>query len=155
MRQYHALSARIREGLSEIERVVCRAKHLADRAIQSNDDDYWDGVALNLHGFYAGSEKIFEDIASNMDESVPSGSDWHRDLLLQITSDLPNIRPSVLRRETRQCLEEYRGFRHVVRNIYSFNLRPARLKELVDDLDKCFSHLKDDLLAFTSFLEKI
>jgi len=50
-------------------------------------------VALNLHGFYAGIEQIFEDIAKSVEVSVPPGSDWHRDLLVQMTTDFPSTRP--------------------------------------------------------------
>ena len=66
-----ALSSRIRGYLKELERVVARTKLLAEKALASGDDGYWDGVALNLHGFYCGTERIFEDIARTMDGSIP------------------------------------------------------------------------------------
>ena len=70
-----ALAGRIRESIAELENVVTRTIHLAEKALQSNDDDYWDGVALNLLGFYTGVERIFEDIARTIDESLPDGAD--------------------------------------------------------------------------------
>ena len=54
------------------------------------------GVALNLHGFYAGIEQIFEDIARSMEGSVPAGSAWHQALLLQLSSEVASVRPAVL-----------------------------------------------------------
>lgn len=62
---------------NDLERIIHRAESLTERALQSGDDGYWDGVALNLHGFYAGVEQIFEDIAKNVEVSLPTGSDWH------------------------------------------------------------------------------
>lgn len=121
---YSVLAGRIHEALSDFERVVHRAEELLNKAQQHNDDGYLDGVALNLHGFYAGVERIFEDIARNLDEAVPTGADWHRDLLLQMSASIDRIRPAVISQETRFCLEEYRGFRHVVRNVYTFNMNP-------------------------------
>jgi len=82
--EYAALAGRIREELLELKRVVDRAEMLMAKAQRTGDDGYLDGVALNLHGFYAGIERIFVSIAREVDGSVPSGSDWHRDLLTQI-----------------------------------------------------------------------
>ncbi len=82
-----------------------------------------DGVALNLHGFYVGIERIFEDIAREVEASVPSGPDWHQDLLLQMSAEVAAVRPAVITQETRQCLGDYRAFRHVVRNVYASTCR--------------------------------
>jgi hypothetical protein len=56
---------------------------------------------------------------------------------------------------TRKCLDDYRGFRHVVRNVYTFNFRPARLKELVDGLRPCYQLVKRDLDEFINFLDSL
>jgi hypothetical protein len=155
MTVYAVLAGRIQESLSDLERVVNRAEELLDKAQQRNDDGYLDGVALNLHGFYAGAERIFEDIARNLDETVPAGSEWHRDLLLQMSAAIDGLRPAVISQETRFCLDEYRGFRHVVRNIYTFNLRPSRLRELMGNLRACYRALVSDLAGFISFLRDL
>ncbi len=149
-----ALAGRLRASLEDMQRSANRTMALAEKARRSGDDDYWDGVALNLHGFYSGAEQIFEDIARTIDGGLPAGGEWHTSLLRQMTVEMGKLRPAVMRIETRQCLDEYRGFRHVVRNVYAFNLRPARLNELVSDVPKCLSKLTEDLLAFVDFLER-
>ena len=78
--------------------------------------------------FIQGIERIFEDIARTMERSIPKDVEWHQDLLLQMSAEISSIRPPVLSMDTRDCLDEYRGFRHVVRNVYTFHLRPARLQ---------------------------
>ena len=153
--EYAALAGRIREALAELERVIGRAEELADKAGRTGDDGYWDGVALNLHGFYAGVERIFEDVGRTMEGSVPDSADWHRDLLLQMSAEMSGVRPAVIGRDTRYCLDEYRAFRHVVRNVYAFNLRPSRLQELVSGLRPCFDSTARDLLGFATFLERL
>mgnify|MGYP001569374725 CR=1 FL=1 len=153
--EYAALAGRIREALAELERVIGRAEELADKAEGTGDDGYWDGVALNLHGFYAGIERIFEDIGRTMEGSVPDSADWHRDLLLQMSAEMSGVRPAVIGRDTRHCLDEYRAFRHVVRNVYAFNLRPSRLQELVSGLRPGFDSTARDLLGFAAFLERL
>ena len=153
--EYAALAARIRESLAELERVVNRAEELRDKALRTGDDGYWDGTALNLHGFYAGVEQIFEDVARTMEGSVPEGPNWHPDLLLQMSAEVSGARPPVVTRETRHCLDEYRGFRHVVRNVYVFNLRPTRLQELVAGLRACAALVTSDITSFASALDQL
>ena len=153
MSEQNALAVRIRGYLADLEKVTNRAILLSTKAITSDDDGYWDGVALNLHGFYSGVERIFEDIARTVDGNIPSGPDWHIGILVQMSTEVSELRPPVISSDLRYMLDEYRGFRHVVRNVYAFNFRPSRLKELVDTLPVCFSSLKQDLLAFTVFLE--
>ena len=155
MSQYAALTGRIRTGLSDVKNASERAILLADKATKTGDDGYWDGVALNLHGYYTGVEHIFKDVARTMEANLPTGPEWHLDLLTQMSSEIDGIRPAVISRATRECLDEYRGFRHLVRNIYALNLRPARLRELVDNLRPCFKAVSEDLEAFTAFLAEL
>ena len=155
MSEQSALAGRIRGYLDELEKVVDRAILLSEKALISGDDGYWDGVALNLHSFYGGAERIFEDIARTIDGNIPFGPDWHKGLLIQMATESAERRPPVLSSEVRNALDEYRGFRHVVRNVYAFNFRPSRLKELVDGLQVCFNSLKQQLLAFAQFLDTL
>jgi hypothetical protein len=150
-----ALAGRIRAYLDDLEKVVARTALLANKAMQSGDDGYWDGVALNLHNFYSCAERVFEDIARTMDGSMPSGSDWHVHLLVQMTSEVAGRRPPVISPESRYAMDEYRSFRHVVRNIYAFQFRPSRLQELVNGLPGCFQSLKEELLNFAQSLDSM
>ena len=162
--EYAALAARLRGSLGDVERVVARAEALSERARRTGDDGFWDGVALNLHGFYAGIEQVFEDIARTLDGSIPLGSTWHQVLLIQMSAEVAGVRPAVLSSAKRQCLDDYRGFRHtpalasgasVVRNVYTFNLRPARLQELVAGLRPCRDAVAGDLNSFAGFLDRM
>ena len=54
-----------------------------------------------------------------------------------------------------QGLDEYLRFRHVVRNVYSFVLDPARVEALVEGLGSVFGQVRIDLLAFADFLEQV
>lgn len=155
MSDYSLLANRIRESLQDVKRSVDRSLELAQKSQTTGDDGYWDGVALNLHSYYTGIERIFEDIARTIETSLPSGSTWHVDLLTQMSTEVEEIRPAVIAKETRDCLDAYRGLRHVVRNVYAFNLRSARLHELISDLPDCFNAVQRDLLVFAQFLESV
>lgn len=89
------------------------------------------------------------------DGVLPSGANWHQELLQQMTADMKDLRPPVIHRETRDCLDEYRAFRHLVRNIYAFNLKPERLKTLADQASTCFAAARQDMDTFIDFLRNI
>ena len=68
-----ALAGRISISLEDIQKSMQRTVMIAEKARRSGDDDYWDAIALNLHGFYSGAEQIFEDIARTIDGGLPTG----------------------------------------------------------------------------------
>lgn len=147
-----ALAAKTTADLADVERVVARAELIFDKAVRTSDDAYLDGLAFNLHGFCAGVEHIFEAIARTLDGSVPDDPNWHQSLLRQMAVEIPTIRPPVIDQETYRCLDQYRSFRHLVRNVYTFTLRESRLKELAAELRPCLTAVTHDLARFTQFL---
>lgn len=149
------LAAKITDECADLQRVIDRAETIYQKAMLSNDDAYFDGLALNLHGFYMGVEHIFENIARTVEGTIPSGADWHRELLHQMSLEIPSVRPPVIQKETMRCLNEYLGFRHVVRNAYVFQLRTSRVQELVTGLAGCFTAVTQDLNNFIQFLQQL
>lgn len=147
------LSERIKQEVSELELVVSRLLAAWQRALQSGDDFYLDSVALNLHGLYSGIERIFERLAETLDGSLPKGENWHQALLIQMSKEVEGIRPAVISQQTLKSLDEYRGFRHVVRNVYTFHFDEAKLEKLVVGAKDSFSQIKTEILAFTDFLD--
>ena len=152
---YLALAGRIRLEVGEIARVAERATRIWATAISTSTDYYLDATALNLHSFYAGIEHLLEAIADEVDRTKPAGPTWHQDLLRQMTAEIPTIRPPVIRAETRDRLNRYRGFRHVVRNVYTFNLDADQIGLLMRDLDATWQLVSQDLLAFADTLERM
>jgi hypothetical protein len=150
----HQVAERIRNDLLDLGRLIERTGEGWRRALRSSDDYYLDSVALNLHGFYAGLERIFELIATAVDGVLPKGENWHQVLLQQMAKDIPKVRPAVISKTTCKCLDEYRGFRHIVRNVYTFKLDPAKMEKLVDEAPKALSQVRAELLAFADFLEQ-
>jgi hypothetical protein len=147
------LTARIRQEMEEIQRVLGRMKEGWERARRSNDDYYLDGVALNLHGFYSGVERIFAQIAETIDGQVPRGENWHQVLLQQMMDEVSHVRPAVISTEIGKRLNEHRGFRHIVRNVYSYKLDAAKMGKLVLSAQDLFSQLQLEITAFVAFLE--
>jgi hypothetical protein len=154
--RYLVAAGRIRSDLHNIERTVERARKAMELSSSEGAGSLLvDSAALNLHDFYAGLERLFEVVASSVDESVPVGPDWHRDLLSQLGVEVPGIRPIVLSENTVRILDDYLRFRHVVRNVYAFQLDAGRVGRLVDSVAEAFSLVKSDLLAFADFLQAV
>jgi hypothetical protein len=148
------LAQRIRDECGELARLVARAQEGWRRSQQSSDDLYVDSVALNLHGFYAGLERLFEMIAAAVDGNVPRGENWHQMLLEQMVAEVPSVRPALISEETRRMLDEYRGFRHVVRNVYAFRFDLEKVRKLVQGAPAVLSQVRAELLAFADFLDQ-
>ncbi len=152
MSRYAVLIGRIERDLQDLEQLVNKTNLLIDKVRATADTDYLGTVALNLHSFYSGTERIFRDIALEIDSSLPEGSDWHRRLLRQMLADIPDVRPKLLSDRTFKMLNELCAFRHVVRNVYTFDLIPSRVEELATTLPTCLDQLRTDLQSFCQFL---
>ncbi|MCA9968762.1 MAG: hypothetical protein KC425_01030 [Anaerolineales bacterium] len=137
---------------SEWENVRAAAAK-AQAAFAAGGDYYVDAASLSLHGFYNGTERLLTWIARQIDGSLPQGASWHRELLQQMTLDVPGVRPPVLRKPTATLLEEYLGFRHIVRNLYAWELEHDKVKRLVDLLPQTVQAMEADLNAFGRFLD--
>ncbi len=111
--EFARLAQRIEEALGDVQHTVARVEEQRNKALSVKDDAYWDACSLNLHAFYNGLEHILEDIARTVDGSVPAGRAWHQDLLQQL-SRTTALRAPVITPLTRQSLDEYREFRHLV-----------------------------------------
>lgn len=154
---YVVLAGRIRKELSDLERLVSRANRAMATARKNPQDAdlYMDSASLNLHDVYSGFERVFKQIAATVDGNVPTGAEWHRELLEQMGLDLPKVRPPVLTTHSIQRLDEYLRFRHVVRNVYTFAFDPERIGRLVKELEPVFDQIRQELSVFANFLEKV
>ena len=142
------------ENLSQLVRLA--EQRIASARMKPDEADaYIESAALHLQSFYTAAEQILTRIAENINGNLPGGETWHADLLRQMTYEVPGRRPAILRLETHDLLDELRGFRHRVRNIYTFRLNPERVTSLVDDLPKTYAALSQDLETFILFLEAL
>ena len=153
-KSYLPLISRIEKELNELDKILMKINRGWKKIEETEDELFMDSVALNLHDYYACLERIFKLIASEIDESIPQGDSWHQDLLKQMETEIKNTRPPVLAEDTTDQLDEYRGFRHVVRNVYTFNLSRKRIEPLVKNLPQLNRKLREDVEGFLSFLEE-
>jgi HepT-like protein len=146
------ITKRIRREISELEKI--REHALRRWQKTAKDKDYLGSVAFDFQSFYQGVERVFETIARSIDRSVPTGEKWHKMLLDQMAEEISGIRPAVISVQTREALDDFRMFRHLAHNIYTFNLDPRRIKNLIEGLPRAVDLACQDFLRFAEFLEE-
>lgn len=102
-------------------------------------------LAVNLHGYYTALETLFERVARLLDEEIPTGASWHTDLLSQMQSAVPELRPAVLPGAVAADVHELRKFRHFFRNAYTVNFDPVLVKAHAERLLKVHGPQADAL----------
>lgn len=134
--------------IEQIDQLFVVYADLLERARQGTPDLVeMTAMASVLHSFYNGLENIFLSIAKGLDPEVPTGLQWHRDLLVQMTRQTAN-RGSVISLELVQKLGDYLGFRHFYRHSYSFFLEWGKLGKLVISLQEVWAQAKKELYEF-------
>lgn len=152
-RRYLTLLGRIEGEIEELGTIKDRINKAWERYNINNDELYLDSVALSLHDYYSSLENIFEMVANELDHSIPEGASWHKELLKQMTIKVRKIRPAFISKETEKKLDEYRGFRHIVRNVYSYNFSSDKISILIDNLEEVNERVIEEINDFLGFLE--
>ena len=112
---------------------------------------FTENLDFKLHNFYTGCERIFQIIASELNGSLPHGYDWHKRLLHRLGAERQG-RPAVITEATVLLLEEFRGFRHVVRNLYGFEISQERLEKLVAKYPMVWRQFEKEMKIFITWL---
>jgi uncharacterized protein YutE (UPF0331/DUF86 family) len=102
-------------------------------------------LALGVHNIYNSIEDVTLNIANDIDGYVPTGESAHQDLLDQMSAAIDGKRPALLSSELYGLLVELKGFRHVVRHRYGFDLDASKVDE----------NLARVRVAFPAFVEAV
>lgn len=68
---------------------------------------------------------------------------------------LPQTRPPVINKELFHQMEEYLRFRHLIHNIYGFQLKYNRFSHLVEKLPDIIDQLEEQINQFLTQFEEI
>lgn len=110
-------------------------------------------LAYLLHNLYCALEDVFQEIARTFENRVEDPSKYHRALLKRMQLDVPGIRPKLLSRESLLVMDELRGFRHIFRHAYDYELDPDKVKGLKHKMLTHWKRLEKDVDIFIDFLE--
>jgi len=142
--QLASLGAVITEDLAAIERLNVELSQLI-ASLAAPEPEFRDmaAVAYVLHNVYCALESGFEQISRTFENHITDPAQWHRELLAKMFLEIPAVRPAVLPADLRGFLNDLRGFRHLFRHSYDFQLDPEKLSRLVRD----WTAARPDLLA--------
>jgi hypothetical protein len=142
--------------LKQLTRLRAEIEKVNDLIVTMPDlaDVFYENQALKLHNFYNGCERIFSIIASELNGALPDGYDWHKRLLERMTLDHEG-RPALISEQMARLLEKYLAFRHVVRNIYGYELESARVIQLVADHELTWRQFETDIRKFVVWLTEL
>lgn len=112
-------------------------------------------IAWALHHAYTAIEAILERTARVVEGGLPSGPDWHAELLSSAGLELAGIRPAILSPGVVAVLHELRRFRHFARHGYGMDFDWSRLETNRTAILAHHAALVADLLAFDDWLSAV
>lgn len=138
------------EHLSRLEQEIDKVSQLIETSPELADLLY-ENQGLKLHNFYTGCERIFRVVASELNGALPTGYDWHKRLLERMSISREG-RPAVVSSTTVKALEKYLAFRHVVRNIYGYELEAERVAQLIEGYGLTWQRFEREMRQFVGWL---
>lgn len=139
---------------SEIESIKRKLQRLNTEKDPENIDSHIKAVAGSLHSIYTGYESIIERIIRAIDGETPLGSDYHLKLLRRALTEIPEIRPPIISKDSFSLLDDLRTYRHKFRHIYLYLISPKKIIELAEKGIESFEYFSHDIEKFKSFLLK-
>ncbi|MDZ7364093.1 MAG: hypothetical protein ONB46_25770 [candidate division KSB1 bacterium] len=120
------LKNEIAKELVKLDKLVKRV--LDAKQKHGESEIFVEFAAMHLQSYYTGVEHILKTIATKIDGSIPEGDRWHKDLLDQVAIEIPRVRPVVISKSLWDELVDYLAFRHVIRNVYPFDINAKKVR---------------------------
>jgi hypothetical protein len=152
------LVSEIKDELENMDAVAESLACLQGKIMDADASDrkyLLESAGLELHNFYVACERIFKKIAGEINGGLPSSMDWHTRLLNIMTLAIEDRRPPVIRKKTAEKLAEYLKFRHLLMNIYGFELQAEKILPLIKKLPETRKEFRKDMEEFLEFLKSI
>jgi len=112
-------------------------------------------AAVALHHGYGAIESLLVRVSRYIEGAVPTGPDWHVELLESMALDLEGVRAKVLSPDSLRALRSLLAFRHFFRHAYAITLDARRLDELKNELLALEPVLDTDLEHLDRFLASL
>ncbi len=111
-------------------------------------------IGSYLHDYYSAVEKIASHVCRATGEGMPEVDNWHYQLIFNMSLELNGLRPRLFSVELLDLLNEFKGFRHVFRNVYGINIDSKKEIALLKKLSKTSKLLRKDISAFLSIMDE-
>ena len=152
-KKYDLLKEDVADEMQAIAQVLADLAQLR-HSMESDAADTIKNAAMGtfLMNFYNGIENIIKRISKVYYQTLPKGSDWHKELLA-LSCNPPQGKIPVFNTEIMDRLNPYREFRHLFVNGYGFRLRPERMLSLVANIDILWADIKQAIEMFWGNLQ--
>ncbi len=140
---------------AEIEHELERLVELQDELANApHGDDRFTLRARGsvLHDFYSGVERVFVRIAEELNGGVPQGEQWRRQIVTDMSLEIPGVRPAAIDAALAEELGGYLRFRHVFRNVYGSLLQADRMRPLEEGLPHVLTAFLTQIRAFLTWI---
>ena len=142
---------KMREALAKIDRFLEGARPAEANARTSEKAIV---VADLLAKYYTCLETLFLRVSQHFENQL-ARERWHADLLDKMALSIRDVRPAVLRDETRDLLLELLKFRHFTRYYYDIHYDWDRLSYMLKKWDDVREMANADLDSFVHFLREL
>jgi hypothetical protein len=113
-----------------------------------NNEDLINSLAYKLHNLYSAYEDIFKLIARFFENQIEDITRYHIGLISRMRIAIEGIRPKLLSEDSYRILDELRGFRHIFRHAYTYELDAERIIRLSEKAEKLGDIFAKDLEKF-------
>jgi hypothetical protein len=111
--------------------------------------------AMRVQQFYTALEDLFKQIAKAFENHIENMSNYHKEMLTRMNTEIPKIRPAVISKQSLILLDKIRAFRHFIRHAYDCELDEKELLLIQNRLKKEYLSVEDDLQRFRLFIQKL
>ena len=111
--------------------------------------------AMRVQQFYTALEDLLKQIAKSFENHIDTMSNFHKELLSRMNTEIPKIRPAVLSHQSFLFLDKIRAFRRFVRHAYDCELDENELLLIQKKTEQELTHLESDLQNFRSYIQKL
>jgi uncharacterized protein YutE (UPF0331/DUF86 family) len=143
----------IKDDLVSLQGILDKILELREKIQSECSYAHKMALALTIHNFYNCVENIFGSIAKEFGNEIESGT-WHLDLLKSMKLERNGIRPAVVDQDIYNFLNDLRGFRHIVRHSYSYELDERRMLLITGDIASHFDKLVEKINRFIDFINQ-
>ena len=147
------LRAEVAIEFGQMERVVEELAALR-RDVGTGEPTYREKTAAGsfLGQFYMGVENVLKRLSKYHGVALPEGAKWHADLLSRFGGAGHEGLPSLLDDALADGLDAFRGFRHVTRATYGFDLDWTRMTTGIEALPPVFDGFRTAVAAHLAAL---
>lgn len=107
-------------------------------------------LSIKTQQFYTAIEDLLKQVAKSFENNVDS-----IELLMRLNTEVPNIRPAFLSKESYLFLDRLRTFRHVIWHAYDCELDEKQLVNIQSIVNEFYPHFIKDFTTFGQYLNRL